>query len=206
MAFLEQEIDREITQGMVAGPEFDVDVSGTPGGYSKRNYNGPECGIWKFVVPYNVKTNTIVASLREQFICAQGPLISFRLYNPDFYSVTDEILGTGDGIEDDFQLIKTYTWGSISRVWNILKPITGTQVVKLDDVVQESGWTVNTTTGIVTFASPPGVGVVVKASTQFCFPVRFDTRQMAAQSRDGEKRDWNNVVFWEIIELEEAVS
>ena len=37
-----------------------------------------------------------------------------------------------------------------------------------------SGWTVDTTTGVVTFTIAPGNGVVVRAGFEFDVPVRFD--------------------------------
>jgi uncharacterized protein (TIGR02217 family) len=40
---------------------------------------------------------------------------------------------------------------------------------------QLSAWSVNATTGIVTFAAPPGVGVAVTAGFEFDTPVRFDS-------------------------------
>jgi uncharacterized protein (TIGR02217 family) len=47
--------------------------------------------------------------------------------------------------------------------------------IALDGVEQPSGWSVNTTTGIVTFGSAPGAGVAVTAGFEFDVPVRFDT-------------------------------
>ena len=38
-----------------------------------------------------------------------------------------------------------------------------------------TGWSVNTTTGLVTFASPPVAGGTLTAGFEFDTPVRFDT-------------------------------
>ena len=40
---------------------------------------------------------------------------------------------------------------------------------------QLSGWTVDTTTGLVTFDAAPAAGVAVTAGFAFDVPVRFDT-------------------------------
>jgi uncharacterized protein (TIGR02217 family) len=45
----------------------------------------------------------------------------------------------------------------------------------LGGVEQLSGWTVDTTTGIVSFTSAPGSGVAVTAGFEFDVPVRFDS-------------------------------
>ena len=42
-------------------------------------------------------------------------------------------------------------------------------------VVQMTGWSVNTTTGSVTFTTAPGAGVAITAGFEFDVPVRFDT-------------------------------
>jgi uncharacterized protein (TIGR02217 family) len=47
--------------------------------------------------------------------------------------------------------------------------------VALDGTEQPSGWSVDTTTGVVTFSAAPGTGVEITAGFQFDVPVRFDT-------------------------------
>ena len=42
-------------------------------------------------------------------------------------------------------------------------------------VEQLSGWSVDTTTGVVTFSAAPGAGVAITAGFEFDVPVRFDT-------------------------------
>lgn len=88
----------------------------------------------------------------------------------------DEQLGTGDGSETEFQLIKRYTSGGITRTRNLRKPMSGTVVVSVDGVAQTEGvdFTVDTTTGIVTFSAAPAIGEVIKAGCKFYVPVRFN--------------------------------
>jgi len=47
--------------------------------------------------------------------------------------------------------------------------------IALSGVEQPSGWSVDTTTGVVTFSAAPGAGVAVTAGFEFDVPVRFDT-------------------------------
>ena len=51
----------------------------------------------------------------------------------------------------------------------------GTAALALNGVTQITGWTVNTTTGVVTFAAAPALGVAITAGFEFDVPVRFDT-------------------------------
>jgi uncharacterized protein (TIGR02217 family) len=130
-----------------------------------------------------VKTWDDLYTLQEFFIARQGSLHGFR-YNDfldhttaangrDDPTDTDEVIGTGDGVETDFQLVKRYTSGGVTRVRNLTKPVSGTTVVSIDDASQTSGWSVDTTTGIVTFTTAPGVDEIIKAGCEFDVPVRF---------------------------------
>ena len=71
--------------------------------------------------------------------------------------------------------MKRYTSGAQSWTRTITKPVAGTVRVALGVVEQITGWTVNTTTGVVTFATAPAGGVIVRAGFEFDVPVRFDT-------------------------------
>jgi uncharacterized protein (TIGR02217 family) len=53
--------------------------------------------------------------------------------------------------------------------------VAGTVRIALDGVELASGWSVDATTGIVTFAAAPGAGVAITAGFEFDVPVRFDS-------------------------------
>jgi uncharacterized protein (TIGR02217 family) len=52
--------------------------------------------------------------------------------------------------------------------------VAGTVALALNGVTQITGWTINTTTGVVTFAAAPAIGVAITAGFEFDVPVRFD--------------------------------
>jgi uncharacterized protein (TIGR02217 family) len=83
-----------------------------------------------------------------------------------------QLLGTGDDTQTQFQLVKHYPSGSVVEVRTITKPVAGTVRVYLDDVEQASVWSVDTTTGLVTFSAAPALGVEVTADFEFDVPVR----------------------------------
>ena len=58
------------------------------------------------------------------------------------------------------------------------KPVAGTVRVARAGVEATSGWSVDATTGIVTFATAPAAGVLVTAGFEFDVPVRFDTDRL----------------------------
>jgi uncharacterized protein (TIGR02217 family) len=58
---------------------------------------------------------------------------------------------------------------------SIQKPVAGSVHVAVAGTPLATGWTVDTTTGIVTFASAPATGAAVTAGFEFDVPARFDT-------------------------------
>ena len=92
---------------------------------------------------------------------------------------SDQNIGIGDGATVNFQLVKNYTSGAVTHTRTITKPISGSVTVGVSGTQLGSGFSVNLTTGLVTFAAPPGAGQSVTAGFQFDVPVRFDTDQLA---------------------------
>jgi uncharacterized protein (TIGR02217 family) len=95
-------------------------------------------------------------------------------------------------------LIRTYSSGGNTDVRTITKPVAGTVKVYLAGVLQMSGWSVNTTTGIITFTTAPGNGVAVSADYEFDVPVRFDTDRMAVTIEQINLHQWSGIPIVEI--------
>src|SRR4029434_7682253 len=56
-----------------------------------------------------------------------------------------------------FQLVKHYPSGGVIEVRTITKPVPGTVKVYLEGIQQLSGWSVDATTGLVTFGTLPAM-------------------------------------------------
>ncbi len=93
-------------------------------------------------------------------------------------TATNQAIGIGDGTTTAFQLVKAYSSGAHTWTRTITKPVTGTVTVALDGIVQASGWSVDTATGLVTFTAAPASGVIVSVGFEFDVPVRFDTDRL----------------------------
>ena len=176
----------DISYGSRGGPGFKTTVTTTASGYETRIVSWSEArhrynarfGILNSRSPESA-LETLLAFFHDRRGMAEGfrykDWSDYKSCNlADSVSDTDQTIGTGDGVETEFQLIKNYN--SVSRT--IKKPVSGSVVVSLDDVSQSSGWTVDTTTGVITFSSPPGGSVIVKAGFEFDVPVRFDTDEL----------------------------
>lgn len=67
----------------------------------------------------------------------------------------DQPIGTGDGGNKVFQLVKVY--GSAYAPWTrvIAKPVAGRVLIAVGGMAVVSGWAVDLTTGLVTFTAAP---------------------------------------------------
>lgn len=125
------------------------------------------------------------------FEARRGSLHAFRFRDPfdmkscrpqDALEPLDQRIGTGDGATAVFRLCKTYGAGEDSYARPVSKPVAGSVRVAVDGVEVVAGFTVDASTGEVTFApeSAPGPGAVVTAGFEYHVPVRFDTDRIEA--------------------------
>lgn len=184
MGFHEVRFPDDISYGSAGGPGFSTHVIETDSGAEQRvaRWAAPR---HRYNVAYGLKSEDQLSAVRTFYIARQGCANGFRF--KDFLDFTTATNGTdtptsldcdldiGDGTETQFQLRKKYTSGGYTIPRLLTKPVEDSVLVSIDDVEQSSGWTVNTTTGIVTFTVAPAVGEVVKAGCEFDVPVRFGT-------------------------------
>ncbi len=107
-------------------------------------------------------------------------------------------LGVGDGASKTFQLVKHYPSGGVVESRIISKPVAGLVKVYRDGVEAASGWSVDTTTGLVTFTTAPATGVQVTADFSFDVPVRFDSDQMEVTIETYQLGTWGQIPVVEI--------
>jgi uncharacterized protein (TIGR02217 family) len=184
VGFHETRFPITISYGSRGGPAFASAVTEMDSGQVEVVQRWDGAGRRKYNASLGIRNLDDVADALEFFIARQGATHAFRWKDwADFTTAADHRsaptfndvqIGTGDASEVDFQLVKKYTSGGVTRTRNLQKPVAGTAVVAFDGVEQTSGWTVDTTTGIVTFSSAPGSAVVVSAGCEFDVPARFD--------------------------------
>jgi uncharacterized protein (TIGR02217 family) len=197
MAFHEVQFPNDIAYGATGGPEFATSVVATASGFEQRNINWSAArGRWD--VASGLKKQTQLDTLVAFFRARKGRAHGFRFKDWTDFKATAQALGTGNGTITTFQLIRTYSSGGATDVRTITKPVAGTVKVYLAGVQQMSGWSVNTTTGIITFSTPPANGVAVSADYEFDVPVRFDTDRMAVTIEQINLHQWSGIPIVEI--------
>jgi len=197
MAFIEVRFPTDIAYGSVGGPQYSTDIVITQSGYEQRNANWSQAHA-QYNVAQGVKTQAQLDCLIAFFRARQGRADGFRFKDWTDYQVTGQAIGTGNGTTTVFQLEKSYVSGGITQTRMIKKPVSGSVNIYLNNVLQTSGYTLDTTTGLVTFNTAPGNGVAITADFQFDVPVRFDTDRLSATIDSYGSRSWHDIPLVEI--------
>lgn len=189
-AFHEVQFPTDISRGSSGGPKRMTDIVTLRSGFEERN------SIWAnsrhmYDASFGLTDMSDMYAVKKFFEARRGKLYGFRWKDwSDFKSVeptsstssTDQVIGTGDGSTDDFQLKKTYTDTGGSYVRNITKPVSGTVKIAVAGVTKTvtTHYTVDHTTGIVTFTmgNIPTLGQSVTAGFEFDVPARFDQDEL----------------------------
>ena len=183
MAFHEVRFPDNISRGARGGPERRTQVVELASGDEERNASWANSRR-RYDVAYGIRRADDLAAVVAFFEARNGRLHGFRYKDWSDYksalpsqaiTATDQQIGTGTGSLQTFQLSKRYTSGAQTWARTIAKPVAGTVRIALGMVEQISGWTVDTTTGVVTFTTAPAGGVAVRAGFEFDVPVRFDS-------------------------------
>ena len=183
MAFHEIRFPDNISRGARGGPERRTQVVELASGDEERNASWANSRR-RYDVAYGIRRADDLAAVVAFFEARNAQLFGFRYKDwADYKSnlpsqtitPTDQQIGTGTGSLKSFQLVKRYTSGAQTWGRTIAKPVAGTVRLALGTVEQMSGWTLDATTGVVTFTTAPGNGVIVSAGFEFDVPVRFNT-------------------------------
>lgn len=161
-------------------PEFSTNVSVTASGFERRNSLWSNARL-RFDVGPGIRSEAELGELIAFFRARRGAARGFRLRDPsdfsskgmtDTPSASDQLLGVGDGVTSAFPLLKRYGDGQEAQLRRITRPVAGSVKVSLNGTAALAGWALGPG-GIVTFATPPGAGVIIKAGFLFDVPVRF---------------------------------
>ena len=183
MAFHEVRFPDNISRGARGGPERRTQIVELASGDEERNASWANSRR-RYDISYGIRRADDLDAVVAFFEARNGRLHGFRFKDwgdhksckpSEVPSATNQLIGTGDGSQTTFQLVKRYASGSQTWVRAITKPVSGTISISLGGISQPSGWTVDPATGVVSFATPPAAGVTVRAGFEFDVPVRFDS-------------------------------
>ncbi len=210
MTFHEIRFPTRISIASSGGPERRTEVIVLGSGHEERNTRWADSRR-SYNAGYGVKTRNDLHDVIAFFEERRGRLHGFRWSDrtdnkscppQDTPSLTDQLLGAGNGTTAAFQLIKTYGGSFAPYARAISKPVAGTVLVALDGVAQTetADFIVDPTTGIVTFVpgKEPSSGAQVTAGFEFDVPVRFDTDELKIDLTTFEAGQIQNIPVVEI--------
>ncbi|GHG87327.1 DUF2460 domain-containing protein [Pseudodonghicola xiamenensis] len=208
MNFHEVRFPASLSFGSAGGPERRTDIVTLANGYEERNTPWAHARR-RYDAGLGMRSLDDIETLIAFFEARMGQMYGFRWKDwSDYKSARaraevrfdDQVIAQGDGATVDFQLAKTYRSGAFSYQRPISKPVAGSVRIGLEqDELQEAvDYTVDTGTGLITFAHPPGIGQDVTAGFEFDVPVRFDTDSIQTSVASFQAGDVPNVPVVEV--------
>ncbi|EAQ28348.1 hypothetical protein NAP1_12153 [Erythrobacter sp. NAP1] len=160
-------------------PEFATSVSVTASGHERRNSLWSDARV-HFDVGPGIRSESELSQLVAFFRARRGAARGFRISDPfdnstnamtGTPSMFDQLIGTGDGLTADFQLVKSYGSGSDPQIRPITRPRPESLLVSVGGS-PNTDWTLGEK-GLLTFATAPVEGDEIRAGFLFDVPVRF---------------------------------
>ncbi|RJG46434.1 DUF2460 domain-containing protein [Mesorhizobium sp. DCY119] len=205
--FLEDQLfPVHVSSGTAGGPDWPAEIVELSSGHEERNTRISQPRR-TYDARYGVRTQNELYEVLELYYVAMGRLKGFRLKDWSDYrsraphqvpTHTDQDLGTGNGSNRQFQLIKRYARGAHEFFRPIRKPVAGTVRIGLNGAQLSSGWSLDAATGIVTFTAAPAAGASLTWGGEFHVPVRFDCRLDQISHRTATIGDIPSILLKEI--------
>lgn len=190
-SFHEVRFPTRVSFGATGGPERRNEIVSLTSGREKRNLRFA-ASRRHFDAGTGVRSVADLYEIIAFFEARRGSFHGFRFRDPfdmkscapdEAVTASDQRIGTGDGVTDEFQLLKWYGQGDDAYARVIRKPVDGSVKVAVAGVEKTvaTHFTVEPETGIVRFASGavPSAGQAVTAGFEFDVPARFDTERIA---------------------------
>ncbi len=176
MAIDEVRLPPEIEVGAQGGPGFKTSIIELWSGHERRNVDWQrERGRWD--IGYGARDLSDIQEIAAFFRARQGRARGFRFKDWTDFEAVGTNIGVATAGQTQFQLRKQYVSGLVTYNRVVYRPVDGTITMYID-AVEEPDWTVDLTTGVVTFAVGLSAGQIVTADFEFDIPVRFDVDQL----------------------------
>jgi len=205
MAFFECEFPRNISFRSSGGPGWSTSINSGFSGQEFRNKNWTRSrGQWKIDLKTSPKfvgnEQAYADALRGFFMVTGGPADGFRLWDPTDHDASGPLAVIPGTSNLQWQLQRqiaiggrTYTEAIYKPVWHTVADFSGSALTDEVEIFGTSlSWTLDPTTGIVTFPSDPGV--TPTADLQFHYPVRFDSDTLAMIGQESYVRGGHLVI------------
>lgn len=187
MSFHEIRFPVALSRGSSGGPVRRTEIVTLVNGYEERNTPW-EHSRRRYDAGVGLRSLADLELVTAFFEARRGQLHGFRWKDwADYTSAQsghspeplDQFIGRGNGSKRAFALMKNYVDGAGGYVRPIRKPVEGSVRVAVDGAELKDGWTIDVSTGLLTFDTAPAAGVPVTAGFAYDVPVRFDTDHLS---------------------------
>lgn len=186
--------------GVTKTPTFQTRIQRAVSGRELRALDYPY-PLWQFALVYDFLRDNLAAGYDELrtllgfFMLCQGAFGTFLFQDPSDCEATGQQIGVGDASTTTFQLQRTM--GTALPDGGFLEPMVAPNIVRsiyLDGITQNgASYSVAADTGLVTFGTPPGSGLIITADFSYYFRCRFID----------DKYDFENFMYrlWQLKKL-----
>lgn len=211
-SFLEIQLDPKIGYGTSGSLGHTTTVVTNPARKETR-FPLQSRGYWKLAITFNTKGKNQMEAIHQHFDAVGGKAYGWRLRNyREYYTCTDDYASTSRVPTPE--PITTYTSGTTLQLMHTRRPgTTNVQILPVrkpdmsvpiilyrdspSSVYSSSNYTVDTTTGIVTFSTNQ-VGHTFYWSGYWDTPCRFDIDDGDIKWTDFNSFDWDGINVMEI--------
>jgi len=200
MSFHDVRFPTRISYGAVGGPLFSTTVQILNSGFEQRNINWAQARR-EYTVDISPSRGAEWTAVLDFFHARRGRAYGFRLKDFSDFELAEQSIGTGDNSTTEFQIFKRYIDDDeLAPPYDrdLKKIVSGTIEVSVGGAPMASGWSVDETTGILTFDSAPATDADIAVACEFDVPVRFDTDLMQAAIPGPDIHHWQSVKLVEI--------
>ena len=189
--FVETQFPTDIAYGATGGPVFMTDVVVTHSGHEQRNSKWAQARA-KYNVASGIKTEEQWQALIAFFRARRGKAVGFRFKDwSDYTAENQPLVSLGN---NQYQMVKRYASESVVYERDIIKPVDGSVKLYEDSILQTSGWSIDTATGIITTS----LSGTLTVDCEFDVPVRFDTDEMAISMDSFNAGSWGSIPLIEV--------
>lgn len=161
-------------------PTFQTRIQRAVSGRELRTLDYPY-PLWQFTLVFAFLRDNPAAGLDELrtlmgfYLAYQGAYGTFLFQDPSDYQVIGQYVGTGDSSLTAFQLQRTM--GTALPGGGFAEPIVAPNLITavyFDGITQNpSGYSIDPGAGLLTFTTPPSMGLVITADFSYWFRCRF---------------------------------
>lgn len=158
--------------GWDGSPRFNTLIDVLQNGDEHRNAEWIECRH-EYTAPFLNITKDAYREIKRMFLTCRGMLNAFRFRDQLDFEAEDEIFGSGDGVEGQFQLCKISLTDGVEYVRNVYALTLGVVPVITINDTPTTAFVYNARTGRVVFDTPPAAAAILRWTGEFDIWVRF---------------------------------